>query len=92
MDLFSKYAQVVPLKGKTGITIVNAFQMLISKRRKPNKIWVDQGDEFYNKLFKRFLKINNNEVYLQYNEEKSVVVEIFIWTWKIKIFKHMTAI
>ena len=92
MDLFSKYALVVPLKGKTGITIVNAFQMLISKRRKPNKIWVDQGDEFYNKLFKRFLKINNNEVYLQYNEEKFVVVEIFIWTWKIKISKYMTAI
>ena len=50
-DLFSKYAWVVPLKDKRGITIVNAFQKIISKRRKPNKIWVDQGGEFYNNLF-----------------------------------------
>ena len=63
IDLFSKYAWVVPLKDKRGITIVNAFQKIISKGRKPNKIWVDQGGEFYNKLFKRFLKINNIEMY-----------------------------
>ena len=55
IDLFSKSAWVVPLKDKRGITIVDAFQKIISKGRKPNKIWVDQGGEFYNKLFKRFL-------------------------------------
>ena len=78
--LFSKYAWVFPLKDKKGITIVNAFQKIISKRRKPNKISVDQGSEFYNKLFKRFLKINNIEMYSTYNEEKSVVAERFIRT------------
>ena len=57
VDLFSKYVWLVPLKDKKGITIVNGFQKIISKGRKPNKIWVDQGDEFYNNLFKRFLKI-----------------------------------
>ena len=62
IELFSKYAWVVPLKNKRGISIVNAFQKLISKR-KPNKIWVNQGCEFYNKFFKRFLKINNIEMY-----------------------------
>ena len=62
-DLFSKYAWVVPLKDKKGTSIVNAFQKIISEGRKPNKIWVDQGGEFYNKLFKRFLKINNIEMY-----------------------------
>ena len=56
IDLFIKYAWVVPLKDKRGITIVNAFQKIISKRHKPNKIWVDQGGEFYNSLFKRFRK------------------------------------
>ena len=45
IDLFSKYAWVVPLKDKRGITIVNAFQKIISKGRKPNKIWVDHGHE-----------------------------------------------
>ena len=64
IELFSKYTWVVPLKGKRGITIVNAFRKIISKERKPNKIWVDQGGEFYNNLFKRFLKTNNIEMYL----------------------------
>ena len=45
---------IVPLKDKIGITIVNAFQKIISKGRKPSKVWVDQGGEFYNKFFKRF--------------------------------------
>ena len=44
IDLFSWYAWVVPLKEKRGINIVNEFQKIISKGRKPNKIWVDQGD------------------------------------------------
>ena len=92
IDLFSKYAWVVPIKDKKGTSIVNAFQKIISKGRKPNKIWVDQGGEFYNNLFKRFLKINNIEMYSTYNEGKSVVAERFIRTLKNKIFKHMTAI
>ena len=90
VDLFSKYAWVVPLKDKRGISI--AFQKIISEGRKPNKIWVDQGGEFYNNLFKRFLKINNIEMYSTYNEGKSVVAERFIRTLKNKIFKYMTAV
>ena len=89
IDLFSKYAWVVTLKDKRGISIINAFQKIVSKGRKPNKIWVDQGGEFYNNLFKRFLKINNIEMYSTYNEGKSVVAERFIRTLKGKIFKHM---
>ena len=92
IDIFSKYAWVVPLKDKRGISIVNAFQKIISEGRKPNKIWVDQGGEFYNKLFKRFLKINNIEIYSTYNEGKYVVAERFIRTLKNKIFKQMTAV
>ena len=52
IDLFSKYAWVFPLKDKRGITIINAFQKIISKGHKPNKIWVNKGGRFYNKLFK----------------------------------------
>ena len=90
--MFSKYAWVIPLKNKKGISIVNAFQKIISKGRKPNKIWVDQGSEFYNNSFKDFLKINNIEMYSTYNEGKSVIAERFLRTLKNKIFKHMTAI
>ena len=92
IGLLSKYVWVVPIKDKKGISIVNAFQKIISKGRKPNKIWVDQGSEFYNNSFKDFLKINNTEMYSTYNERKSVVAERFIRTLKNKIFKHMKAI
>ena len=92
IDLFSKYAGVVPLKDERGISIVNAIQKIVLKGRKPNKVWVGHGGEFYNNLFKRFLKINNTEMYSTYNERKSVVAERFIRTLKNKIFKHMTAV
>ena len=76
--MFSKYAWVVPIKDKKGTSIVNAFKKIMSKEKKPNNIWVDQGCEFYNNAFKDFLRINNIEVYLTYNEGKSVVPERFI--------------
>ena len=90
--LFSRYLWFVPIKDKGGITIVNVFRNIISKGRKPNKIWVDKGDKFYNKLFKRFLKINKTDMYSSYNEGKSVVAERFIRRLLNKIFKHMTAV
>ena len=90
INLFSKYVWVVLIKDK-GTSVVNAFKKIISKR-KPSKIWVDQGSEFYNKYFEDFLKISNIEMYSTYNEVKSVVAERFIRTLKNKIFKHMTAI
>ena len=92
IDLFSKYAWVVLLKDKKRISIVNAFQKIISKGRKPNKISIDKGSEFYNNSLKDFLKINNIEMYSTYNEIKSVVAERFIRTLKNKTFKYMTAI
>ena len=52
IDIFSKYAWVVPLKDKKGVSIVNPFQKKLDKSgRKPNKIWVDEGGEFYNSYF-----------------------------------------
>ena len=57
IDLFSKYAWVVPLKDKICITIFNSFQSILeSSKRKPNKIRVDQVSEFYSKLLKKRLK------------------------------------
>ena len=92
IDLFRKYAWVVPLKDKRGISIVNAFQKIVSKGRKLNKIWVNQGGEFYNNLLKIFLKIDNIKMYLTYNEVKPVVAERLVRTLKNKIFKHITAV
>ena len=93
IDLFSKYAFVVPLKDKKGISIVNAFQSILSKsKRKPNKIWVDKGSEFYNASFKNWLQDHDIVMYSTNNEGKSVVAERFIRTLKSKIYKYMTSI
>ena len=85
IDIFSKYARVIPLKDKKGISIVNAFQIILKKsNRKPNKIWVDKGSEFYKSSFKKWLKDNYIEMYSTNNEGKSVFAERFIRTLKNK--------
>ena len=90
IDLYSKYAFVIPLKDKKGISIVNAFDKIIKQsNRKPSKIWVDQGGEFYNNVFKKWLSDNDIIMYSTYNEGKSVVAEKFIRTLKNKLYKHM---
>ena len=94
IDIFSKYAWVVPLKDKKGISIVKAFQIILkqSNSRKPNKIWIDKGSEFYNASFKKWLQDNDIVMYSTHNEGKSVVAERFIRTLKSKINKYMTSI
>ena len=85
IDLFSKYVSIVPLKDKEGVTNVNAFQNILdSSKRKPNKIWVDQGSEFYNGSFKKLLKENHIEMYSACNEGKYVVADRFIRTFQKK--------
>ena len=92
LDLFIKYAFVVPLKDKKGISIVNAFNKIIKQsNRKPNKIWVDQGGEFYNRVLKKWLSDNDIIIYSTFNEGKSVVAERSIRTLKNKLYEHMTA-
>ena len=92
IDLYSKYAFVIPLKDKKGISIVNAFNKIIKQsNRNPNKKWVDQGGEFYNNVFEKWLSDNDINMYSTYNEGKSVVAERFIRTLKNKLYKYMTA-
>ena len=92
IDLYSKHAFVIPLKDKKGISILNVFDKIIKQyNRKPNKIWVDQGREFYNNVFKKWLSDNDMIMYSTYSEGKSVVAERFIRTLKNKLYKHMTA-
>ena len=58
VDIFSKYAWVVPLKDKKGASIFHAFQSILENSMelhsngKPKKTWVDKGSEFHNNSFK----------------------------------------
>ena len=93
IDLYSKYAFVILLKDKKRISVTNGFNKIIKQsNRKPNKIWVDQGGEFYNNVFKKWLSDNDIIMHSTYNEGKSVVAERFIRTLKSKLYKHMTVI
>ena len=71
IDFFSRYAWVTGIKDKKGVNIVNAFQSILkNSNRKPNKIWVDNGTEFYNSVFKKFLRENDIDMYSTHNEGK----------------------
>ena len=80
IDIFSKYASVVPLKDKRGISIVKAFQIIL------------KGSEFHNAYFKKWLRDNDIVMHSTHNEGKSVAAERFIRTLKGKIYKYMTSI
>ena len=63
MDNFTKYAWAIPLKNKSGLSITNGCKIVLSEHpqggsepRKPEKLWVDRGSEFYNKTFKSLLE------------------------------------
>ena len=89
IDLYSRYAWSIPIKNKTGKSIVEAFDSI--RGSKPKKLWVDNGSEFYNKIFKKWLNDNNIEMYSTFNEGKAVVIERFNRTLKNKMFKYFTA-
>ena len=93
IDIYSKYAWIIPLKDKNGIRITNAFQLFFDETNcKSNKIWVDKGSEFYNRSMKSFLPNDSIEMDSAHNEGKSFIAERFIRTLKNKIYKYMNSI
>ena len=71
IDIFSKYAWIVPLKDEKGITITNALQNIIKEsHRKPNKIWV-----FYKGSMKSWIEKSGIEMCSRHNERKSVFLK-----------------
>ena len=80
------------MKDKKAITITNGFQKILNEsKRKPNKMWVDKGCEFYNRSMKLWLEKNDIEMYSTNNGGKSVIAERFIRTLENKIYKYMTS-
>ena len=87
IDVFTK-----PLTDKKTKTIVHGLIGIVNEsKRKPNKLWVDQGREFCNKLMQKWLDDNDILMNSTYNEDKSVVFEKFVRTLKDKIYKEMMA-
>src|SRR6218665_978500 len=87
IDVFSKYGWIVPLKDKSGISTADGFtKILSSSGRKPGKVWVDKGKEFYNKDVKKLVDLYSTE-----NEEMSCVVERWNRTMRDKMSKYFSA-
>ena len=84
IDVFSKYGYLIPLKDKTGKSVASALKTIL-KERKPEKMWVDKGKEFYNKDVKELIELYSTE-----NEEESSVVERWIRTMKERMWKYFT--
>ena len=85
IGIFSKYGWLVPLKNKTGKAVANALKEIFAER-KPTKMWVDKGKEFYNKDVRGLVELYSTE-----NEEKSCVVERWNRTMKENMWKYFTA-
>ena len=90
IDVFSKFAWVVPLKNKTGEPLVNGFQSILDLSRSPEKLQTDKGTEFLNHNFQSLLQENSIHFFTT-NSELASVVERFNRTLKTRMWKYFTA-
>lgn len=92
IDVFSRYAWLVPLKDKRMESTWIAFdEIMKTSKRKPAKIWVDRGSEFYNQYWKPRLENLGITMYSTYGDHKSSIVERLNRTMKALMYKDMTA-
>ena len=91
IDVFSKFGWIKALPNKRGITVANAFHEILQKGRKPKKLWIDKGKEFWNKDMMNIMNDYGIKRYSTENEEKSSVVERWNRTIKEKIWKMFSA-
>lgn len=93
IDVFSKYGWAVPIKDKTGPSIVRAFQTLFKDTpRRPSRLFSDKGKEYLNKTFQKFLKDHDITYIHTHNPDtKCSVVERWQRTIKAKLFRRFTA-
>lgn len=91
IDVLSKYAWVVPLKNKTGDSLIRAFQSILKQGRCPKSLQTDKGTEFVNRKFQTFLKQQGIHFFTTHNEEtKASIVERFNRTLKTKMWRYFT--
>ena len=91
INVFSKYAWVVPLINKTGRSLVSAFIIILSTDWKRTFLLTDDETEFKNSAFQQFLKDNGIKCFTTKSEKKAKIVERFNRTLKTKMWKYFTA-
>ena len=84
IDIYSKYAWVIPLKDKKGITIPEAFQKILHEsKRKPNKIWVYKDSAFYSRSMKSWLGKIIRKCIQYIMKETLLLLKDLLEPWKI---------
>jgi len=91
LDVLSKYAWVQPLKAKTGVALVNAFDKILKQDRKPNRLQTDRETEFYNQTFQRWVQDHGTDHFSTEGDAKAAVVEQFNRTLKERLCRYFTA-
>ena len=92
VDVLSKYAWVQPLKDKTGVALVKAFEKILKQgRRHPNRLQTDRGKEFYNRTFQRWVDEQGIHHFSTEGDAKASVVERFNRTLKERLYRYFTA-
>ena len=92
LDVLSKYPWVQPLKAKTGVALVQAFDKIVTQgRRRPNRLQTDRGKEFYNRAFQRWLDEQGIQHFSTEGDAKASVVERFNRTLKERLYRYFTA-
>lgn len=89
IDVFSKYAWVIPLKNKTQDSIITAFKSVF-KSRIPKRIHTDSGSEFIGQMSQKYFKENNIKFYTLNSEMKASIVERFNRTIKERMWRFFT--
>ena len=89
IDIFSRYAWVEPLKDKTAVQIVSAFDKIISGGRIPKRLRTDAATDFTSKKFQKFVNEKNIVHFVTHNEKQANYVERFIKTLKSRISRYM---
>ena len=93
IDVFSKFAWVVPLKNKSADEVIYGFkEIFLRTLRRPKKLHTDKGTEFTNKSVKNLLKSEKIHFFHSENDEmKASIAERFNRTIKSKIWRFLTA-
>ena len=80
------------MKNKTARSLVQAFDSILSEKRKREKLRTDKGTRFVNEPFQQYLKKQGIQFYTAKNEPKAAVVERVNRTLKSKLYRYFTGV
>ena len=87
VDVFSKKADMIPLKDREQTTTTKAFEKILSSMGIPKTIYSDQGSEFKNASFQKLLDKHNIQIIFALGHAS--FVESFNKTMKNRMMKYM---